>query len=486
MFCEKCGAQLEAGAKFCSVCGYTANNGQANNSNNTQQYDYNTGMNNTGYSNNGFANGGNNNNFANNGFNAQMQPSPMRKSKKAPILVGLLAVLAIVAVLTGLYFTVGKNMFATPTDRTIKAVTNLTKVKAVDVTTELKLKLEGASGENVLVKDIVEGMSIKVGGKYDQDKKQGAFDIALIYKKQAVVDLKAYVDEDVIVIESEELLEEPLYANIKDLEELAGEDFDGMSYGMPINMEDLAPYEEFVKGIQEDSQYKSVAKNYGDFFKEVLTEYIKKNGSVDVTVVEGGKEKTIKADELEVTINDAFIKKVVKGLLEKVVEDDELKALIKDKAQEFYDLAEENGDLEDMDLDEESFEEAMDDFDDSWDEAMDELEVALDEMDEELANLEFNSSAKFRIDSSNRLRQLTYEIEAGEILGEAMGMEGLSGSLIIETTYNAFDGDVEIEKLSTDGARNLAEMDEYEMMDMMGAITQKLQETIMSTFGGGF
>jgi hypothetical protein len=90
------------------------------------------------------------------------------------------------------------------------------------------------------------------------------------------------------------------------------------------------------------------------------------------------------------------------------------------------------------------------------------------------------------VDSKNRLRQLTYEIEAGELMGEAMGMEGLSGSVIIETTFNAFDGDVKIEKPSTDGARNLAEMDEYEMMDIMGSITEKLQNAIMSQFGGGF
>ncbi|WP_139903848.1 hypothetical protein [Clostridium thermarum] len=213
---------------------------------------------------------------------------------------------------------------------------------------------------------------------------------------------------------------------------------------------------------------------------------MKKNGSVKVAVVEGGKEKTVNADEIEMTINDAFIKKVIKGLLEKVVDDKDLKALIKDKVQEFYDLAEKNGDLEELDLNEETFREFIDGFDTNWDEAMAELETALDELESELAHFQFNSNAKFRIDSNNRLRQITYEIETGELLGEAMGMAGLKGSLVIETTYNAFDGDVEIEKISTDGARNLAEMDEYELMDMMGSITEKLQQAIMSTFGGGF
>lgn len=491
MFCEKCGTQLDPNAKFCTVCGYAANNAQdaqqtqPNQSN--QQVEYNVGQNdpnfnnNDGFNNNGFGNNGYNN-FNNNGFNAQMQPSPMPKSKKAPIFVGLLAVLAIVGLLTGLYFTVGKNMFATPTERTVTAIKNIADVKAVDVTTELKLKLDGATGENILIKDMAEGMSIKVGGKYDQEKKKGALDIALVYKKQSVVGMKAYIDEDTVIITSDELLEQPLYAKLKDLEKLAGAEMAAPTF----DEEKLAPYKDFIKDLKKDSNYKTVAKTYGDFFEEVLTEFTKKNGSVDIKVVEGGKEKTVKTDEIVMTIDDAFIKKVVKGLLEKVVADKKLQALIKDKAQDFYDIAEKNGDLEDMDLDEESFKEAMADFDTSWDEAMVKLKNGLDTMDEELADLNFNSTAKFRIDSKNRLRQLTYEVEAGEVLGEAMGMEGLSGSIIAEVTYNAFDGDVVIEKPSTDGGKNLAEMDEYELMDMMGTITQKLQEAIMSKFGGGF
>ena len=482
MFCEKCGAQLEAGARFCSVCGYAANNGQTNQQTQpTQQFNYNTEQGNMNYSSD-LGNQGYTNNFNNNGYNPQMQPSPMPKSKKAPVIVGLLAVLAIVALFTGLYLTVGKNMLASPTKKTMTAVTNLSKVNAVDMTTELRLKLNGASGENILIKDMAEGISIKIGGKYDKDKEQGVFDLALVYKKQSIVDMKAYVDKDIVVITSDELLEEPLYADIKELEKLAGSDFTSASF----DMDKLAPYQDFIKGLEKDSDYKAVSKTYGDFFEEVLKEFTKKAGSVDVTVIEGGKEKTIKTDEIVMTIDDAFIKKVVKGLLEKVSEDKNLKALIKDKAQDFYDIAEKNGDLEDMDLDEESFKEAMEDFDAKWDEAMEEIKSNLDDMDAELADLKFNSTAKFRVDSKNRLRQLTYEVEAGELMGEAMGMPGLSGSVIIETTFNAFDGDVKIEKPSTNGAKNLAEMDEYEMMSIMGAITEKLQRVIMSQFGGGF
>ena len=482
MFCEKCGAQLEAGARFCSVCGYAVNNGQTSQqAQPTQQYGYNEEQNNMNY-NSGFGNQGYDNNFSNNGFNPQMQPSPMPKSKKAPVIVGLLAVLAIAALLSGLYLTVGKNLFATPTKKTMTAVTNLSKAKAVDMTTELKLKLNGAAGENILIKDMAEGIAVKIGGKYDKDKEQGVFDLALVYKKQAIVNMNAYVDKDVMIITSDELLDEPLYANIKELEKLSGSDFTSTSF----DMEKLAPYQEFFKGLEKDSNYKAVAKNYGNFFEEVLKEFTKKNGSVEVTVVEGGKEKILKADEIEMTIDDAFIKKVVKGLLEKVSVDNNLKALIKDKAQEVYDIAEKNGDLENMDLDAESFKETMENFDSNWDEAMEELKNSLAEMDEELADLQFNSTAKFKVDSKNRLRQLTYEVEAGELMGEAMGMPGLSGSVIIETTFNAFDGDVKIEKPSTNGAKNLAEMDEYEMMNIMGSITEKLQRVIMSQFGGGF
>ncbi|WP_139903846.1 zinc ribbon domain-containing protein [Clostridium thermarum] len=265
MFCEKCGAQLQADAKFCTVCGYAVNNGQTPDSvdnNTTQQSAYNPGMNNTAYNNEGLDFSVNNNSFVDDGFGAQMQPAPIPKSKKTPVLAGLFAALAVIAVLAGLYLTLGRKLFATPADKTMQALKNLTKIEAVDVATELKLKLEGSSSENILVKDVIEGMAIRVGGKYDQNKKQGAFDIALNFKKVPVVELKAYMDEDVVIIQSEQLLDEPLYASLEDLEELAGEDLSGMSPTMTIDMDQFAAYEKFIEEIQEDSRYKTVSKNY--------------------------------------------------------------------------------------------------------------------------------------------------------------------------------------------------------------------------------
>lgn len=79
MFCEKCGAQLDAGAKFCSVCGQVVGNqSNAEPMQQTQQYDYNQSFtdnsnigafssNSTGFGNSDFGNI-NNTSYTNNGF----------------------------------------------------------------------------------------------------------------------------------------------------------------------------------------------------------------------------------------------------------------------------------------------------------------------------------------------------------------------------------------------------------------------------------
>ena len=76
MFCEKCGAQLEANASFCSVCGQVVVNQQsAEPLQPTQQYDYNQNLNN-----NLGDFGGNNTDFGNNSFSSSENTSYLNAS----------------------------------------------------------------------------------------------------------------------------------------------------------------------------------------------------------------------------------------------------------------------------------------------------------------------------------------------------------------------------------------------------------------------
>lgn len=521
MFCKKCGAPLEAGAKFCSSCGSLAgdaqmdqqnqnyggnqntsfpggmdnsgsaagssynNAGDTLNSSNNAGYNDGTGSNtsNTGYNpnqgngqyNNGYSTGyyGDNNNGAGN----FQQQSPMPKSKK-PVFVGILAAVLVIALLAGGYFTFGKNLFLSPVKKTLTSMTNVAKAKAVDSETTIKLKLSGNAKENALVKSIAENMAIKINSKSNKEKTQGDFKVSLVMNKQSIMDLSIYADQDIVVISSEGLLDKPLYFNTKDINKLSGTE--NASKDTP----DFKKYESILKDLGKDENYKAMSKDYSKFFEDVLKDFTQKSGSASVSVVENGKERSIKCSETTVTIDENFVKKVVKGLMEKVSTDNNLKALIKAKANEFYKLAEKNGDLEKFDLDADTFKKDMDNFDSEWDKAMKELKTNMNDVDSQLADLKLNSTAKFKIDSSNRLRQLTYEIDGGETIGAAMNMEGLSGSVIIETTFNAFDGDVKITKPSTNGAQNLAEMDQYEMMNLMSQVEEKLQQILGSSFGG--
>lgn len=520
MFCEKCGAPLEEGVKFCSKCGslvggahqeqQSQNNGGNQNAgfpggednsglggssynstgdglnnnynadysndggNNTNNTDYNANQSNGQY-NNGYSTGYYADN--NNGTGNFQQPSPMPKSKK-PIFAGILAAVLVIGLIAGGYFAFGKNMFLNPVKKTLTSMTNVAKAKAVDSETTIKLKLSGSGNDNVLVKSIAEDLALKINSKTNKEKTQGDFKVSLLMKKQSIIDLSIYADQDVVVISSEGLLDKPLYLNTKDINKLTGTE--DASAATP----DFKKYESLLKDLDKNENYKAMSKDYGKFFEDVLKDFTKKSGSASVSVVENGKERSIKCSETTVTIDENFVKKVVKGLMEKAASDNNLKALIKAKANEFYNLAEKNGDLKKFELDADTFKNDMKNFDTEWDKAMKELKTNINDVDKQLADLKLNSTAKFKIDSSNRLRQLTYEIDGGQTIGAAMNMEGLSGSVVIETTYNAFDGDVKITKPSTSSAQNLAEMDQYELMNLMGQVEEKLQQIIGSNFGG--
>lgn len=451
MFCDKCGSPLNDGDKFCTACGNSVKaEGQ-------EQQNY-----------------WGNSNPVWNGVSVSAKP----KSRK-PLHFGIIAVVVVVSLLTGSYFTFGKNLFASPARKTFISMAKVAGADAVDSETVIKLKLNGASGENLLLKSIADDLALKINSKSDKAKSQGEFKFSLVMKKQTILDVDIYANQDIVVINSQGLLDKPLYLNTKDVNKLTGQETSENS------KVDLKKYESFFKDLSKSSDYKAVVKKYSTFFEDVLGDFTQKTGATDVNIVENGKERTIKCDETTVTIDENFVKKVVKGLLERVSTDNKLKALVKDKVNEFYKLAEKNGDLEKFQLDSDTFKESLKNFDTEWDKAMEELKSNLDNMDKELSALKLNSTAKFKIDSNNRLRQLTYDIDGGSTIGSAFGMPGVSGSVVIETTFNAFNGDVKLNKPSTDGAQNMAEMDQYELMDLMGRIQDKLQNILGSSLLGG-
>ncbi len=451
MFCDKCGTPLNEGDKFCTACGNSVG-AQVQ-----EQQNY-----------------GGSSDTVWKGVSVSAKPKSRR-----PLYFGIIAVVVVVALFTVSYFTFGKNLFASPARKTLISVAKVAGADAVDSETVIKLKLNGASGENLLLKSIAEDLALKINSKSDKAKSQGEFKLSLVMKKQTIMDIDIYANQDIVVINSQGLLDKPLYLNTKDVNKLTGQEASENS------KVDLKKYEGFFKDLSKSSDYRSVVKNYGTFFEDVLGDFTQKTGSTDVNIVENGKQRTIKCNETTVTIDENFVKKVVKGLLERISADTKLKALVKEKVNEFYKLAEKNGDLEKFQLDSDTFKENLKNFDTEWNKAMEQLKSNLNNIDKELSALKLNSTAKFKMDSNNRLRQLTYEIDGGSTIGDAFGMPGLSGSVVMETTFNAFNGDVKLSKPSTDGAQNMAEMDEYELMDLMGRIQDKLQSILGSSLLGG-
>jgi len=546
MFCEKCGAQLGDSAKFCTVCGQVvANQQSAEPIQQTQQYDnteninnanigefgnntgfandnlgnndnttylndgfnnasnnltgnqgfndannnltgnqgFNNGFDNFAYNNQGFNNNGFNNNTMNNpGYTDMGQPSPMPKAKKSRAFIGIAVTLVIVGALVGLFFGVIKPLIAgsTPVNKTLTAVGKLNDYDAIDMTTKIKLKADGMQGA------IFDDLAFVINTKGNQKSKTGSFDIGVTFKDSSIATINAYYDEKVVILRSEELFEDTLYVNIEDLKDLLEE----------ANLEDIAgsansinteAYKKFGEDLVKDKNFKAVQDNYEKFLKKNLNDFIKSKGKVDVKVVEGGKEKTIKCEELTLTVNKEFVSKVVLGLAKEVSEDKNLKALVKEKLPELIDLANENGVLEAANFDMDEYEEFMENFDKNWDDAMKELKSNLEgnTVKENIEKMNFNYEVGLKIDDKNRLRQFVFDIDMGN-MGNAITTSQSKLGISIEGTFNAFDKDVVINKPSIDGAVNLAEMDEMEMISLIGEIQENLQKVLADEFNFGF
>lgn len=557
MFCEKCGAQLEANVSFCSVCGQVVVNQQsAEPLQPTQQYDYNQnlnnnlgdfGGNNTDFGNNSFsssentsylnasinnasqsltgnqsydntgnqsygntgnagfyndglnANNGfdnfaynnnpyNNNNtysnngFDNNGFNSgynmpgytqvgqtYIMPEPKKKGK---VFIGLAIALVLVGALVGLFFGVIKPLFDknTPASKVITALGDLNKHEAVDMTAKIKLEMDGIQGA------VLDDFAFVINGKANQAEKKGSFDIAVNFKDNSLANINVYYDEKIVMLSSDELFEDTLYIDVDELKELL-EDSQFADLAEGTSTVNFEAYQKLAKELEKDKNFKTVSDRYEKFFKKTLNDFIKENGKVDVKVVEAGKEKTIKCEELTLTINDKFISKVILGLLKEISEDKELKALVKERFPQLLEAMKESGQTEYSGFDIEEYEDFMENFDSNWDNAMRQLKQILDSelIEKGLESFNFSTEVVFRLDNKDRLRQFVFDIDLGEMAGDLAGAYNVDGSIITEITINGYDKDVVIDKLSEDGAVNLAEMNEFELMSLMGEIQENLE-----------
>ena len=152
-----------------------------------------------------------------------------------------------------------------------------------------KIKIDADGAQGALLKDL----SFVIGTKGDKESKTGAFDIGVHYKDRSLATVSAYLDEEVLIVRSDELFGDTLYIDLDDLNDLmyGASDLDLEIITSGASALDLEVYNDFAKKIENDKDFKAVKKNYQKFFEKNLNKFIKDNGKVDVSVVEGGKNK---------------------------------------------------------------------------------------------------------------------------------------------------------------------------------------------------
>ncbi|MDT8716123.1 zinc ribbon domain-containing protein [Clostridium sp. 19966] len=447
MYCKKCGTQVEEGRNFCPNCGSPINSNPSVNDEEAKSPD---------------------------DVNIQKNVSSKPKSGKLPMIIGIVAVLVLAVFVGGFAL---KDLFIKkdPASRTLGAFTKISSADAVDSTTELKLKVQGASDENVMVKDILEGMSIKLTTKAKKKTNEMSMNLALLYKNSTIVDMNMYADKDQFIISSKDLLDKPVYASYKDLQKLSSENSSASSF-------DVSKYENLFN-LKDDKDYKKLSESYADFFQKTLKDYVKETGKADVKVNEGSKAETINCNEITLDMNSQFIKQFVTQLLTKVSTDSDLKAFANKEFSKFYDEAQKNGDLDKIEKGKDEIKAAKDNFSSQWDEAMTQIKSNLSDIENQLSSLNFKATAKLRLDNKDRLRELYFETGLGDILNKVTSSTSeTKASLIVDTVYNSYDN-VDISKPSTSGGINLAAADEEELQSMGEDITQKLESIIASKLG---
>lgn len=334
------------------------------------------------------------------------------EKKKMPIWGKVLvAILAILVIYKGFGLIKNYLIAKDPVKRIAYGYSKMLDAKTLELNSKTSLNLTRYPDEpeTKIFFKMLEDLEIEIDGKRDKKANRILETVKLNMDKDSIVDAVFYADKESAGISIPLLIDEWVYINYEDLDDM----IDEMSYGevSQFSAEDYLPLFDF----DDVDNWSKIQKEYIDFLSNNLDEYIEEGDEKVVVIIENAhREEKVKCDEVIITmdINDLF--NITEDIIEKIQDDERVKEALKQKIEQFFEIAESNGDLDEMDLDKDDIGDILEDFDDNYedliDEMLDDLDEAKQEIREETDEFDLELEWSFRFDSRNRIRNIVTKV----------------------------------------------------------------------------
>lgn len=273
--------------------------------------------------------------------------------------------------------------------------------------------------------------------KSDIDKKEFYLkeNLSLDYADKSMLNLGMGLTQEQLAIESKALYNKSFTMSKAELFQLIKDES-----GIDLSELHFNKYIDLLK-MEKDPLYKALVKNYKGYEKIIRESLVnlEKGEKVNVTLSDG---KTVKCDELKVSLTMDEILKLYIDLLNEAKTDENLKALIKSKTIEVLNLVISSEDYTLLQLEKSDIETAIEEidtnFDIEWNKAIEELVTTYQDAQYQLNQAVVDTGSydiKIAIDGKYNIRQISYSFD----------MIGIKMEQSI--VYNAYDADVKTEAL---------------------------------------
>lgn len=313
---------------------------------------------------------------------------------------------------------------------------------------------------------LINNMTMETKTMSSKSLSQNYYEINIIYKKTQFISMKLFVDKEGIVVSCPKLYNENLFINWKDINKLQNVNSDS-SYGT-INFQNY----QSVLRLDTSKYYKDVNKKYLDSLSQKFDPKITKKNTSDVAYVDvNGKNKTVACDELDMDMTSSELNDIVKDLVLQASSDPNVKSLIKDKVKEFISVVDKNNDYSKWGFTKEDAKKFWDDFDNNYDEGVSDIKDGTENMESQEKDISSTLNFKFKIDSSNKLKEMDYK---ATVKSTDEDLKGFSFSINQITKIDSSNSEVTVGKVSKSGAEDLSKLDKYKQNDILDEVEKNL------------
>ncbi len=437
-FCSECGTKNEDSSNFCYECG------------NAKQQD----LGNEPHA-----------------VAVEKEQIKVSKSKRKMLRVGIIAIITIALLGTVAFgakdFLIRKFVLNDPVKRIAYGYKKLIDAKTFNSTTRLSLEFTEYPDdpESKMMVNLINDFSFHVNTKLNNNSNRFLQVIDLRLDDDSLMDANTYGDKETLALSIPSLLDEWIYVEIDELENML-EKMHVIDDSIDFSYED---YEKIFE-LKDVKNRKEIRNDYIEFISKELGKYVEEEGKkVDVVITDGDKESKIKCEEIVVEMSFRDLIDFIEELLSEIEDDDRIKDLVTQKVQQFFNIAVENGDIDEMNIDEDEIEDIMDEFDDFYDELIEEMLYDVDMIKEEMKynNTDFELTWSFRFDSANNIRGVNYICEVESSYYDYYeGYKDIDFNLQGELVVNSINKGLNIEKPNLRHGYNFSDEPEEALNDI--------------------